>query len=313
MTQLNPKKIIMIPYAYLSGANTGVNLGDKTRQIDIYMKNCCVSCISARCHNDTDTDVALVTNIDIPAKYKDLLIDRGVKIIRQDFDMFNFGGSYTWALAFYKLCALYHMAHNHEYRYIAYLDSDVYVQNSFKDIWKECDAHILLYDINHGLQVDNYQYILSEMHAFDSGGGDFPTHYGGEFFAANQDDAKIFANSCIDIFSQMRKCDFVTTYGDEFITSLAAKRMTDRIKNAGAYVYRFWTGRFRLISTCYEYNPVVVLHVPAEKERGMIKLFDKYIWKGKYPSRRKVYRLMHLSHRSLRTIIAQLIYTIKNR
>ena len=144
-------------------------------------------------------------------------------------------------------------------------------------------------------------------------GGDFPTHYGGEFFAANQDDAKIFANSCIDIFSQMRKCDFVTTYGDEFITSLAAKRMTDRIKNAGAYVYRFWTGRFRLISTCYEYNPVVVLHVPAEKERGMIKLFDKYIWKGKYPSRRKVYRLMHLSHRSLRTIIAQLIYTIKNR
>lgn len=302
----------MIPYAYLSNANTGVNIGNKVRQIDIYMKNCCVACLSARCHNDADTDVVLVTNIEVPAKYKDILITQGIKIMRQDFDMFNFDGSYTWALAFYKLCALYHMAHNSKYRYIAYLDSDVYVQNDFKDIWEECDNHILLYDINHGLQVAHYRHILSEMQAFESQWRR-PTHYGGEFFAANRTDAKTFADLCIDIYTQMRKRNFVTTHGDEFITSLAAKQMIGRIKNAGAYVFRFWTGSFRLVSTCYKYNPVFVLHVPAEKERGMIKLFDKYIQKGKCPSKSKVYRLLHLSHRSPKIIIIQLIYTIKTK
>lgn len=166
----------MIPYAYLSGVNTGVNIGNKARQIDTYMKNCCVACISARCHNDANTEIALVTNMDVPQKYKEILLAQRVKIIHQDFDQFNFDGNYAWALAFYKLCALYHVARNTEYDYIAYLDSDVYVQGDFEDIWKECDSRILLYDINHGLQVESYRHIVAEMQSFD------PQIEGGGFF-----------------------------------------------------------------------------------------------------------------------------------
>lgn len=60
---------------------------------------------------------------------------------------------------------------------------------------------------------------------------------------------------------------FQTSKGDEFIISLVAAEMPEYIKNAGAYIYIFWTeAAFRLISTCYEYNKILILHLPAEKE-----------------------------------------------
>lgn len=307
--------IIMIPYAYLPNANTGVNIANRSKQVDIYMKNCCVACLSAKKHNDSDTDVALVTNIDPPKEYRDILESHNIKIIHADFDLFNFSGEYTWALAFYKLCALHHILHEYDYDYYAYLDSDVFIQASFKNIWTECDAHILLYDINHGLQVKDYQHILSEMQNFMPNlfnNGNIPTHYGGEFFAANRDNAMIFIDECKNIYTQMHQQKFTTNHGDEFIISIVADKLGSLIKNAGAYIYRFWTGTFRLISTCYKYNPVVILHVPAEKEIGMLVLYDKYIKYEKLPDNAKIYKLLHLTHPSLRTQIAKFIKKIKH-
>lgn len=162
------KNLIMIPYAFLQGVNTGVNIGKVREQRDIYMKNCCVSCISARMHNDESTDVALVTNAEVPEPYRTVLMDNGVKIIDVTFDCFDFGGKYRWSLAFYKLCALNHASRWEQYDRVAYMDSDVYVQGSFEDVWKECDARILLYDINHGLGNGHYCEMVEELQSFDN-------------------------------------------------------------------------------------------------------------------------------------------------
>lgn len=90
---------------------------------------------------------------------------------------------------------------------------------------------------------------------------------------------------------------FQTSKGDEFIVSLAADEMSECIKNAGAYIYRFWTGAtFRLVSTCYEYNKVLILHLPAEKEKGMLRLYSNYIRKGRVPSEQKVWKICRLKH-----------------
>ena len=52
----------------------------------------------------------------------------------------------------------------------------------------------------------------------------------------------------------------VQTKGDEFILNLTVNEMKEIIKNAGAYICRFWTGLdFWLVSTCYEYNKVLIL------------------------------------------------------
>lgn len=307
------KGIIIIPFAYIEGFQSGINVQNIGKKIDLYIKNCCVSAISARKYNDNATDVAVVSNIEFPDFYSKLLEVNGVLFIKQDFDSFTFGNDYVWSLAFYKLCALSGVIQKFDYNYYSYLDSDVYVQGSFELLWKECDQNIMLYDINHGLQVRDYNHILNEFWNF-LGKDILLTHYGGEFFAAKRDYALEFLKVCFSIYNQMGERNFVTTHGDEFIISLAAFELRDKIKNAGAYIFRFWTGRkFRLVSTQYISNPVIILHVPAEKMVGMIYLFDRYISKGKIPSNRKLYRILHLNKKIgfFKAVFNKLVATLK--
>ncbi|MBR7132919.1 MAG: hypothetical protein IKD04_05250 [Clostridia bacterium] len=289
--------LIIVPYAEIKNYNSGVNIGDNSKRVEMYMKNISVACISARKNNGTKTDIALVTNIEIKEPYKSLLLKNGVKIINVPFDKFNFGAEYRWSLAFYKLCALYHVCRETNYDFYAYLDSDVFVQGDFSDIWNECKNNVLLYDINHGFQVEDYRHFLSEVNDFLKEEKNI-THFGGEFFASNKENAVFFSQKFLDVYDGMTATNFVTTHGDEFILSVAANGLMDRIKNAGAYVYRYWTGEFRLVSTNYKYNPVVVLHVPSEKNTGMLKLFDCYIRKNKKPDRDRVWHILNLKNRS---------------
>lgn len=284
--------IIFIPYANKDGAKSGVESKQVKNRQELYLKNCCVALISAKYYNPND-DVALVTNIEVPQRYKDLLEAKGIMIIHALFDEFVFPDDYPWNLAFYKLCALSFVLGRFKYKRVAYMDSDVYVQSSFATIWEECDQSILLYDINHGLQVGDYQIITKEAAAF-LGDKKLVTHYGGEFFASGREDGIRFVDEAKDIYTKMIDGKSLTTKGDEFILSIAADRMTGKVKNAGAYVYRFWTNAtFHLISTCYEFNPVTVIHVPAEKSRGMLALY-KTIERGVIPSSKSVWRKLHL-------------------
>ncbi len=289
--------VILIPYAHLENFNSGVNIKDKAKKIEIYLKNCCVALISAKTYNP-DCDVALVTNIEIPENYKKILFANKILIFQEDFDEFRFDYDIKWALAFYKLCALSKIVKKYDYKYYSYLDSDVYISNSFETIWTECDEHIMLYDINHGLGTPDYKTFTLECEAFLSEKR-LLTQYGGEFFAANKDNAKLFIDTCTNIFNEIVNRRFITTKGDEFIISLAAKDLKSKVKNARAYIYRFWTGDFYLVSTCYQYNPVTILHLPAEKEKGMLKIFDKYISQSKIPSKKVVWRVCHLQRQSL--------------
>ena len=73
------------------------------------------------------------------------------------------------------------------------------------------------------------------------------------------------------------------------------KRVVCLSTDKAAYIYRFWTGAsFRLVSTCYQYNRIIVLHVPAEKEKGMKKLYERYIQKGIVPADRIVWKTLRL-------------------
>lgn len=254
-----------------------------------------MACVSARKNCGDDTDVAFVTNIELPAEYAEVLETAGVKVMRYEFDRFSFDGKYTWSLAFYKLCALSHAVELDEYEAFAYLDSDVYVQGDFADIWKECEAKVLMYDICHGLQVEDYRRFMKEATAFIGKDALGVTHYGGEFFAANKENAKAFVAACEKVYDEMCQKEFQTSCGDEFIISMAAAQSRLPVRNAGAYVYRYWTRSFHLTSTNYEYNPVVVLHVPQEKEYGMVAMYNRYVRKGVIPSRYKAWSMLHIS------------------
>ena len=304
------KGIVMIPYAYVKDFNVGINIGHKNNSLDIYMKNCCVASMSARQHCGPNTDVAVVTNIEIASPYKELLWQNGVQTIVFPFDEFCFEKGYKWSLAFYKLCALSKAVHNLEYDYYAYLDTDVYVQSCFDSIWNECDYNIQMYDINHSLDNANYRRLLAEIAEFTQQQSGGITHYGGEFFAANAVDAKMFVEECQHVYSEMLNKGFVTSQGDEFITTIAAHHIKNKVKNAGPYVYRFWTGAFRSVSTKYKVDPVVVLHCPAEKEGGILKLYDRFYSRKQKPSNKVVYNVLHLQHPSLIGFIKRTIVKI---
>lgn len=292
---MNKKNLICIPFAYKDGMNSGVNISGG-KKLEIYLKNASVALVSAKQFN-SDCDVAFATNLkekELPNEFLKILREWDIQVLEIPYNEFEFPGDYTWSLAFYKLCVLKRISEM-KYMSVCYLDTDVYIQGNFEAIWRECEQNVMLYDINHGLNTDDYISLCDEVEEF-YGNRKLITHYGGEFFAASSSNAKELVNVCEQVYSKMLEKDFRTTKGDEFILSVAAENMKASIKNAGAYVYRFWTGAsFRLVSTCYEYNRIIVLHLPAEKEHGMLKMYDHYIRRGIVPSDKNAWRIFRLS------------------
>lgn len=307
------KNIICVPFAFEQGYNSGVNL-KKNNKIEIYLKNATVALVSAKWKNP-ECDVIFATNIstsNIPVEYVEIMDKVGVEIIKVEFDNYKFAFDYKWSLAFYKLCVLKKFIQM-GFQNCCYMDTDVYVQGSFDSIWIECKHRILLYDINHGLEVEEYRKIINEINTFNKNDC-LVTHYGGEFFAANYKYAVIFEKQMDMIYKEMIERNFITTKGDEFIVSIAADRCKELIKNASPYIYRFWTGAsFRLTSTCYQYNPVLILHMPAEKEKGIIKLYDKYISQYKKPKDSNVWTICRLKHMKMVEVIIIKIRKILER
>ena len=302
------KSILFIPYAEDLHMKAGVNFGENVNSQEMYLKNCSVALLSAKLNNP-NVDVALVTNIELPQKYKDLFDRNNILVFVESFDKFVFPDEYRWGLAFYKLCALYKISRKYEYDNFAYLDSDVYVQGDISPIWKECEQHIMMYDINHGLQTRDYLEIVSEFDSFLHVNR-LLTHYGGEFFAAQKEKAVSFSEECLKVFNQMIEDNFITKKGDEFIISIVANKFRGELKNAGAYIYRYWTGEFFLASTNFKFNPVPIMHLPAEKTTGIIKIYKKYISYGKLPKKEWVWRICHLKNPSIRVRLKSKFKTI---
>lgn len=305
------KCLICIPFAYKREYNSGVNLsgGDS-----VYLKNALVALLSAK-ENNPNCDVAFATNLsefDLPDLFKKMLRQYEIIVLNIAYDLFVFPQNYLWSLAFYKLCVMSYLAET-DYDAICYMDTDVFVQGCLDPIWEECKNNIMLYDINHGLRTRDYQILIEEIEQF-TGERKYITHYGGEFFAASTPNAKEFARECLRVYNEMAERKTITTKGDEFVLSLVADRMRTKIKNAGAYVYRFWTGTdFRLVSTCYKYNPVLILHVPDEKEVGMLKLYRRISKTFSIPPKEKVWKELRLTKQPLYYLLKKRVRILLKR
>ena len=302
------KNLFFVPFAFDEKKMTGVNV--TSNALKVYLKNLCVSLISAKKTNP-NIDVALVSNVSIPAEYEKLLLENQVLIYTEPFDAFAFANDYPWCLAYYKLCALEKMVTKYDYDNYIYTDADVFVQKSLDKVFLELRDNILMYDINHGLYVRDYVQIMEEFNRF--GVDTYITHYGGEFFGASRENARLFSQQCKAIFDEMQSRNFVTAKGDEFISTIAAHRLRGMVKNAGAYIYRFWTGDFYLVSTCYKFNEIAILHLPAEKQDGMLKLYNYFVKHNAFPSKEKVHKICHLTHQPLKAKVRGFVKKLLGR
>lgn len=291
---MSNNELIFSAYAYSGSMKSSVNVSDNADKISLYLKNAFVALTSAKTNNP-QCDVALITNIDIPDNYKSLYSRFDILIFKRDFNDFVFDNEYTWGLAFYKLCAI-DEAIKKGYENYLIIDSDSYVQSPLDDLWTETKDNIMLYDINHRLSVKNCTNFNSEISLYT--GIQKPlTNFGGEFIAGNRELLYRFITECKSIYDDMIEKNYRTSFGDEFIISIIAEKLRPVVKNAGGYVFRFWTGNFYLSCTCYKYNPVSVFHVPAEKSKGMIRIYNYVVKHGRLPEAKKIYNILHLNKR----------------
>lgn len=283
--------IVFCAYAHKDDFQTGHNIQGKNTQ-DVYLKNSYVALNSCKYFNK-DVEVALVTNLELNDYWIKLFRESGIRIFKVAYDSFVFEKDYGWSLAFYKLCALKAVVEM-QYDNIILIDTDTYTQRTFEDIWKECEYNILLCDISRGLYNGDYRIFCDETQNF-LGNKEYLTRWGGEFIAGSREKLICYLNECEKIYHEMVKRKFITINGDEFIESIAAWHMRTEVKNAAAYIFRYWTAyRWHYVCSNYQSNPVCILHCPREKDYGLVKIYNYMRKHKRIPTAKKVYRLLHL-------------------
>ena len=285
------KNLIMCAFAFKEGFQTSLQTekqaGEETTQM--YLKNLFVALSSAKLYNPMD-DVCLVTNCKLPVEWQERFLNQGVLVKEIPFETFVIPPKFPWALAFYKLCALHHMVENgREYEHILMMDADTYTVRSYEELWQEADFGVLLFAVGHSFNHSDREIIRRDFMKY------YPAeaakknivHYGGEFVAGKRDKLQKYLECCEEIYEKLKAADFQMEphAGDETVWSIAAvlAKKEVSVTEAGAYLYRFWTGDFYLVSTVTVSNPVCIWHIPNEKETGFVRLYEYYRKNGAFP------------------------------
>ena len=295
--RMNEHNLICTAFAFKEGFDTSLQLGQKASNstTSTYLKNILVTLASAKLCNP-DAAVVLFTNTDVPSEWSSSFSQAGISTQVCPFDSFVISKDYTWALAYYKLCVLSHIvgdnSKNRKYDHILLMDADTYSARAYDELWKEADLGVLMYEVGHSYDHRDREIIRKDFVKFypDEAKNTAIVHYGGEFIAGKQEYLLSFLDTCSKVFHRMtgdENLKLEQKAGDETIWSVAAALTDVPILHAGAYIYRFWTQDFYLVSTVTESNPVCIWHVPSEKEDGFLRLYEYYKAHRSFPSVRK--------------------------
>lgn len=284
------KNVICNAFAFKEGWQTSLQLGGKAdnRMLQVYMKNIFVSLKSAKLQNPQD-DVLLVTNCEVPGAYGALFEKHGIRTMVVPFDRFVMPKEFVWALAFFKLCAVSYILERTEYDRILLIDADTVTTRSYGEMWQEADYHVMLYPVGHSFRHKDREIIRLDYERLYPQHGENLVHYGGEFICGNRAELTLFVKKWEEVYNEMKRQNFPVAQnaGDETVLSIAAAWMP-RVTEAGAYIARYWTEEFYLVSTNTTANPVAIWHIPNEKKTGFVTLFHYYEKHGAFPDVKKL-------------------------
>ncbi len=286
------KNLICCAFAHKDGFRTSMQTAKQAGRdtTEMYLKNIFVALVSAKLHNPSD-DVCFVTNCELPGKWVERLEGQHIMIKTVPFTDFEVPRSFPWALAFYKLCALQAVvAQGEDYAHILLMDADTYTTRSYRELWEEADFGVLLFPVGHSFQHSDRETIRRDFQRY------FPeaakekniVHYGGEFVAGSPASLEKYLQFCRLVYDKVKTAGYQMEphAGDETIWSIAAALAKDKltVTEAGAYIYRFWTGDFYLVSTVTVSNPVCIWHIPNEKETGFLRIYQYYQKHSAFPA-----------------------------
>lgn len=274
---------------------------------NVYLKNSFVSLVSAK-RNNSDSDVALIVNFEISKEWHERFKKNNIKIFKTEFKNFLVNKSTKWKGAYFKLEAINYILETQKYEKILLVDTDTIFMKSSNEIFEEAEKYILLYDVHYPLYYpnmiksnQNYRLITDKKSNY--------IHYGGELICGNKKNLIDFIALCKVVVNKINELEeYIEDFGDEQIISVAADFYKGKIKTANAYIGRCWnTIKYRNIPSGYK--NLSILHVPSEKEKGLIKLYN-LISDNKYPNNNKIYYLLNMKN-SLCNIISLLLRSIK--
>lgn len=241
--------------------------------------------------------MALITNIDPPEEWTDLYQQASIKIWKVPFEKYVFPKDFSWALTAYKLNALEWTVENLEYDEYVFLDSDTIIQDSLKPIWNELEHNtnsIMLYNVGHMYGHPHRQVIL-ENYKMLYGKDEGIIHYGGEFIAGSKEMLAHYMKEVSDVFRRIEDLKFNVhpDTQDETLISIGARNI--KIVDANPYMCRYWTDKnFYLVSTNWSNNSVLIWHLPAEKTRGILRVYNYVRMQNKLPDKEKMRKHMSL-------------------
>jgi len=264
-------------------------------KLETYLENIVVALISAKRNNPDDSVELIVTENTLPLLpeyFVSLLKANNVGIRTMPFTYFKNDEGQIWSFSFYRLSIMLELSKDKIYENIVSIDSDTFTTKSYKFLYDDCKNYILLLDLNHSHEIIQAQDTAKDYLALRNKEIYF-INYGGEFIAGSSEKLFAFMSECLNVFNELNEKQIKFTHGDETVLAISAFETNLKIKNAGPYVYRFWTGRAkRIISTVYEYNPVCVFHVPDEKITGLRFIYDYFRKKNIFPDSIKAAKML---------------------
>lgn len=296
---------VTIPFVRIEASqNPNVSVAANSDSAEPYLKSMAVAFASVRRWNP-DAELRLVSNHAVAGDYQEVYAALGVKTILAPFDHRpprGFAQRFTASL--YLLDALDHLEENN-----LIIDPDVLCIKSLDSMVRDLGDHIGALkmrfpadeDINglNRIQAGRLHGLLGEPH-------DAPDHYGGEVYFIKRPQLVNLLQRVENAWKLTLKqherggLKFTT---EEHVMSYALRAFD--VMDMEKFIRRIWTThKYRTVNG--KENQLTLWHLPAEKDRGFLKLFpevlnkDSWFWTASEEDfARRAGRLMGLHGRDL--------------
>lgn len=261
--------------------------------MNVYLKNAIIALVSAKIQNPEAVCI-LNCNFEISAHLRKVAERAQIEIHAVPYGAYMSNEAFPWAITQYKYDSMEHVVGLMEDDdTMVLLDTDTVCVHSLREVFEESRYGLILYAVYHGYHqekrqsiIRNYQKIFGLEHA------DL-VHYGGEFFAGNKVQLQSFLNYCKEVVLKAKGREELDPWDDEHVLSIVAEHfLKNKVYQGSSYICRYWTNQFYLVSTNYYYNPVSIWHLPAEKNYGMLTLYEYYEKHHCLPDKKQMAKIM---------------------
>lgn len=265
---------------------------------DIYIKNAVVSLLTVKKHNP-DTDLALVTNIELEKKWKEIFLSNNIKVLKCDYTEYRMPADTVYSLSYYKLCAFDFILSHTEYERYCFLDCDTYGVGSFKKLWIEADSAFLMIPNDSGIDAKIRKELIDIYELINDGTSKKIPHISSGFIVGTRYDLLSVMMGCKKIYNTLISLEHISPQGgDEVIWSLALADYSGKMYSPKAYVLLSNIGakEYWVDKPDFQDENIVMWHLPAEKRYALIWAFNKFQKTGKFPEIREMARACRIRH-----------------